>query len=237
MRVAVVTVGDELLAGDTENTNATWLCDRLDSRGVGVERVTTVPDRVADIARVVNEYRAEYDAVVVTGGLGPTHDDLTMEGVAAAVGRPIEEHPEALAWLTEHGGYSAGDLVEGTAHLPARARMLPNDEGVAPGAVVEGIYVLPGVPAEMKAMFERVEGEFSGDPTYTESIEADEPESELVGRMREVQERFDVTVGSYPGETVRLKLTATDETVLDDAVAWLSARVDVRANGDEETQR
>ncbi|RDI70792.1 competence/damage-inducible protein A [Halopelagius longus] len=237
MRVAVVTVGDELLAGDTVNTNAAWLCGRLDARGVDVERVTTIPDRVGDIARVVNEYRAEYDAVVVTGGLGPTHDDLTMEGVAAAVGRSVEEHPEATAWLTEQGGYDADDLAEGTTHLPARARMLPNEEGVAPGAVVEGIYVLPGVPEEMKAMFESVQEEFSGEATYTESIVADEPESELVGRLREVRDRFDVTVGSYPGETVRLKLTATDEGVLEEAAAWLRERVETREGGEEKTQR
>ncbi|SFG05799.1 molybdenum cofactor synthesis domain-containing protein [Halopelagius inordinatus] len=236
MRVAVVTVGDELLAGDTENTNATWLCDKLDARGVAVERVTTLPDRIADIARVVNEYRAEYDAVVVTGGLGPTHDDVTMEGVAAAVGRSVEEHPDAVAWLTEHGGYSGDELAEGTTHLPARARMLPNEEGVAPGAVVERIYVLPGVPEEMKAMFESVAEEFDGDATYTESVVADEPESELVGRMRELQDRFDVTVGSYPGETVRLKLTARDEAVLDEATTWLRDRV-VEPNGGEKTQR
>jgi molybdenum cofactor synthesis domain-containing protein len=235
MRVAVVTVGDELLAGDTVNTNAAWLCQQLTDRGVRVERVTTVPDRVADIARVVNEYRAEYDAVVVTGGLGPTHDDLTMEGVAAAVGRELEAHPEALAWLTEHGGYTADDLSPGTTHLPARARMLPNDEGVAPGAVVEGIYVLPGVPAEMEAMFARVESEFTGEPAYTETVHVDEPESELVDRLRAVRDLFDVTVGSYPGDHVRLKVSSTDETTVRDAAAWLRERVDRAAEDDQST--
>jgi molybdenum cofactor synthesis domain-containing protein len=227
MRVAVVTVGDELLAGDTVNTNAAWLCEQFTERGVRVERVTTVPDRIADIARVVNEYRAAYDAVVVTGGLGPTHDDVTMEGVAAAVGRAVEPHEEALTWLTEHGGYEAGDLTEGTTHLPARAQMLPNDVGVAPGAVVEGIYVLPGVPSEMKAMFERVRDEFEGEATFTESVDVDEPESELIDRMQAVQEQFAVTVGSYPGESVRLKLTASDETELQAALEWLTARVEL----------
>jgi molybdenum cofactor synthesis domain-containing protein len=144
MRVAIATVGDELLAGETENTNATWLCRRLAGRGVRVERVTTLPDRVADIARVVNEYHAEYDAVVVTGGLGPTHDDLTMEGVAAAFGRSLEEHPDVVEWFETHRGYTAADLAEGTTHLPRGARMLPNEEGVAPGAVVESVYVFPG---------------------------------------------------------------------------------------------
>jgi molybdenum cofactor synthesis domain-containing protein len=226
MRVAVVTVGDELLAGDTENTNATWLCRRLTDRGVRVERVTTVPDRVADIARVVNEYRAEHDAVVVTGGLGPTHDDVTMEAVAAAFGRTVEPHEEALAWLTDRGGYANEDLVEGTTHLPAGARMLPNEVGVAPGAVVDTVYVLPGVPEEMKAMFEGVAGEFEGTPSYVETVVTAEPESALLDRLRDVQERFDVTVGSYPGDDVRLKVTAPDPETADEAGAWLRERVD-----------
>jgi molybdenum cofactor synthesis domain-containing protein len=226
MRVALVTVGDELLAGDTVNTNAAWLCETLTERGVTVERVTTLPDRVADIARVVNEYHAEYDAVIVTGGLGPTHDDLTMEGVAAAFGREVEANDAALAWLTEHGGYAAEDLTAGTTHLPAGARMLPNDEGVAPGAVVESVYVLPGVPAEMKAMFARVADEFAGQPTYTETVATSEPESRLLDRLAGVQERFDVTVGSYPGDHVRLKVTATDPETTRAAARWLSERVD-----------
>src|SRR6056297_3653733 len=101
MDVAVVTVGDELLSGETENTNATWLCRRLTARGTSVRRVVTVPDVEADIARVVNELRAEYDAVVVTGGLGPTHDDRTMAGVAAAFGRDLEYSAVAEEWLVE----------------------------------------------------------------------------------------------------------------------------------------
>ncbi|RLM59456.1 competence/damage-inducible protein A [Halobellus sp. Atlit-31R] len=227
MRAAIVTVGDEILSGDTVNTNASWLCERLTARGVDVRRITTVPDVVADIARVVNEYRAEHDAVLVTGGLGPTHDDVTVDGVAAAVGRSVEPHAAAHEWLTEHGGYSADELVEGTTDLPAGARMLPNDAGVAPGAVVEGIYVFPGVPGEMKAMFERVAEDFSGETTYTAVVDVDEPESELIDRFGQLRERFDVTVGSYPGDSVRVKLTATDETVVDDARRWLSDRVDL----------
>jgi molybdenum cofactor synthesis domain-containing protein len=236
MDVAVVTVGDELLAGDTENTNATWLCRRLDERGVSVERVATLPDRVADIARVVNEYLTAYDAVVVTGGLGPTHDDLTMEGVAAAVGRDVERHEAAFAWLTEEGGYAADALASGTAELPAGARFLPNEVGVAPGAVVEAtddggapagrVYVLPGVPAEMKAMFDAVAGEFAGETTHTVTVYADEPESALVDRVAELRQRFDVRVGSYPGESVRLKLTGTDEATVEAAADWLRGRVE-----------
>jgi molybdenum cofactor synthesis domain-containing protein len=225
MRVALVTVGDELLAGDTVNTNATWLAKRLAERGAHVERVTTVPDRVTDIARVVNEYHAAYDAVVVTGGLGPTHDDLTMEGVAAAVGRPVVEHPEALAWLEAEGGYSAADLAEGTADLPDGARPLHNDVGVAPGCVVESIYVLPGVPAEMKAMFEAIADEFEGERRHVAFVHAAEPESALIDRFTEVQQRFPVKVGSYPGEGVKIKLEGTDEAAVTEAATWLESQV------------
>jgi molybdenum cofactor synthesis domain-containing protein len=207
MRVAVVTVGDELLSGDTVDTNASWLCNRLDERGVSVERITTVPDRVADIARVTNEYRAEYDAVLVTGGVGPTHDDMTMDGVA-------------------HTDYAAADLTEGTTHLPAGARMLPNPEGVAPGAALDRVYVLPGVPDEMKAMFEEIAEEFEGDHTHVEVVRTAEPESVLIDRIETVREEFDVTVGSYPGDDVRLKLTAANPETAAAAAAWLRERVD-----------
>jgi molybdenum cofactor synthesis domain-containing protein len=226
MRVAVVTVGDELLVGDTVNTNATWLCEQLTERGVRVERVTTVPDRLADIARVVNEYNAEYDAVVVTGGLGPTHDDRTMEAVAAAFGRDVAEHPDVVAWFEAHDGYSGGDLADGTTHLPEGARMLPNENGVAPGCVVDQVYVLPGVPSEMKAMFEGVADEFAGEVRYTETVTTAEPESTLLDRMQGVQEAFDVDLGSYPGENVRLKVTATDPETAREAAAWLRERVE-----------
>jgi molybdenum cofactor synthesis domain-containing protein len=225
MRVAVVTVGDELLSGDTVDTNASWLCDRLDERGVSVERITTVPDRIADIARVVNEYHAEYDAVIVTGGVGPTHDDVTMDGVAAAFGREVVPNADAEAWIADHGEYAAADLTEGTTHLPAGARMLPNPEGVAPGAAVEGVYVMPGVPAEMKAMFETVAAEFEGEPTHVEVVRTSEPESALLDRIAAVREEFDVTVGSYPGEDVRLKVMATDAETAAAAAAWLRERV------------
>ncbi|MFB6120645.1 MAG: competence/damage-inducible protein A [Halobacteriaceae archaeon] len=225
MHVAVVTVGDELLVGEVTNTNATWLCQRLAERGAAVRRVVTVPDDVADIAETVRTLHDRYDAVLVTGGLGPTHDDVTMAAVATAFDRDLAEHSDAVAWLDGDSGYDYDDLTEGTGHLPEGARFLPNPEGVAPGAVVEGVYVLPGVPGEMKAMFDAVADEFDGDVSHVETVEADEPESALVDRIATAQERFDVTIGSYPGETVRLKVRSTDPEAADAAADWLRERV------------
>jgi molybdenum cofactor synthesis domain-containing protein len=236
MRVAVVTVGDELLSGDTVDTNASWLCDRLDDRGAAVERITTVPDRVADIARVVNEHRAEYDAVLVTGGVGPTHDDVTMDGVAAAFGRAVVPNEAAAAWIADHGDYEAADLTEGTTHLPEGARLLPNPAGVAPGAALDSVYVLPGVPTEMKAMFETVAEEFAGRQVHVEEVHTTEPESALIDRLDEVQTRFDVSVGSYPGDSVRLKVSAADEATARGAADWLRERVDLATKVEQPEQ-
>jgi molybdenum cofactor synthesis domain-containing protein len=224
MRVALVAVGDELLAGETVNTNAAWLGRQLTAAGATVERVTTVPDRVGEIARVVNESRAAYDAVIVTGGLGPTHDDLTMEAVAAAFGTEVAPDEAVQEWLDEDG-YS-GDLAPGTTHIPERAEMLPNPEGVAPGCVIDSVYVLPGVPDEMKAMFDLVREEFGGQPRHVETVRAAEPESQLLDRIEHLRERFDVTVGSYPGECVRLRVEGTDAETVEAAAAWLSEQVD-----------
>ena len=226
MRIALVTVGDEILSGDTINTNAAWLGQQLVEQGASVDRMTVVPDRVPDIARVVNEYHAEYDAVIVTGGLGPTHDDVTMEAVAAAFGTDLAPDDAVLEWLTEEGGYAAADLAPKTTYIPERATMLRNPNGVAPGCVIESVYVLPGVPNEMKGMFELVREEFGGKRYHVETVSAGEPESELLDRIEELQERFDVDVGSYPGEYVRLKIQSQDETALEEAAEWIRARVD-----------
>jgi len=230
MRVAIVTVGDELLVGDTVNTNAGWLGRRLDERGVTVARVAVVPDRVGEIARVVNEFRAEYDAVIVTGGLGPTHDDRTMEAVAAAFGRDVTESEAAIEWLEQKGGYAAEDLADGTAEIPAGSRMLPNPEGVAPGCVIGTVYVLPGVPEEMRGMFETVADEFEGDIDHVETVLADEPESALLDRLAELRAAYDVTVGSYPGDHVRVKIRGPDQAVVTDAADWLAERVTAPAD-------
>lgn len=224
MEVALVTVGDELLAGDTVNTNAAWLGRQLAERGVTTERVTTVPDRTEDIAEVVSDYRQRYDAVIVTGGLGPTHDDVTMAAVAGAFDRGLVESEDVLEWLAENGGYSRQDLTEGTSHIPEGTRPLHNDVGVAPGCVIGTVYVLPGVPSEMEAMFERVAEEFAGEANHVEFIDADEPESGLLDRFETLRERFDVKVGSYPGDHVRVKLAGEREEV-ERAADWLRANV------------
>ena len=104
--------------------------------------------------------------------------------------------------------------------------------GVAPGCVIDAVYVFPGVPAEMKAMFESVAGEFAGAEPFTETVRAAEPESALLDRLAAVRDRYDVSVGSYPGEHVRVKITGADEALVGEAAAWLRERVESPDSGD-----
>ena len=227
MHVAVLSVGDELLAGDTQNTNATWLGERLVERGATVARGVVVPDEIEEIADTISRLHERYDAVLVTGGLGPTHDDLTMDAVAQAFDRDLEIDDDAVAWLETHRDYERSDLADNTAKLPTGARVLNNEVGVAPGCVVESTYVFPGVPDEMKTMFESVEDEFSGTVQTVEFVRVAEPESALLDRFEELRERFDVTLGSYPGEHVRVKIQSPDESEAHAAADWLAERVEL----------
>ncbi|PSP99405.1 competence/damage-inducible protein A [Halobacteriales archaeon QS_4_70_19] len=229
MDAALVTVGDELLAGDTENTNATWLARELSERGVDVRRVLTVPDVESAIADAVREYADRYDAVIVTGGLGGTPDDLTMDAVAAAFDRSSEANDLARADLERTLAAVAEtypDLevdVEAEASIPAGARPLINDAGLSPGAVVENVYVLPGIPGEMQRMFEGVADEFAGD-VESRTLYTTEPEANLIERLDAVRNRFGVQVGCYPDREAghnRLKLRSDDSGALEAAADWL----------------
>jgi nicotinamide-nucleotide amidase len=236
MEVAVLTVGDEVLSGDTVNTNANWLAARLAERGATVARILSLPDDRATIADHVAEYAAAFDAVVVTGGIGGTPDDVTMEAVADAFDRELtvpavtrEDVTETLErFRADHPELDIDVDAEAEAALPAGSRPLLNDEGLAPGCVLETVYVLPGIPEELEAMFEGVADEFAGE-RRSRTLYTVEPEATLVDDLETVIEAHDVTVGCYPDREAghnRLKVTATDDDRLDAAVAWLLDRVD-----------
>jgi len=236
MEIGLITVGDELLAGDTVNSNATWLADRLTDRGATVERVLALPDDRATIADHVRAYSDQFDAVIVTGGIGGTPDDVTMEAVADAFDRemvvrdaPLADVEETLARYREaHPELDLDIDIEAEASVPAGSRPVLNSAGLAPGCVLENAYVMPGIPDELKAMFESVEEEFNGD-SLSRFLYTVEPEGNIVGELDEAGTAFDVSVGCYPDREAghnRLKITATDADELDDAAAWLRGHID-----------
>ncbi|RLM56954.1 competence/damage-inducible protein A [Halobellus sp. Atlit-31R] len=246
MNAAIVTVGNELLAGDIENTNATWLAKELTRRGVEIARIVVVPDDEAVVAETIRAWSAEFDAVVVTGGLGGTPDDVTMPAVAAGLERELVVDPvaeadvrETLDRIFEENPELEFELrVEWYASMPAGATPIPNPEGLAPGCVADDVYVLPGIPEEMEATFANVAEEFGGD-VATRTLYSPAPEGALASLLGEAADLFGIRVGSYPnrdaGET-RIKLTGDDEAVLSEAIEWLEANATVdlrRADGED----
>ena len=242
MEVAILTVGDEVLSGDTANANATWLASRLTDAGATVARILTLPDDRAAIHETVETWCAAFDAVIVTGGLGGTHDDVTADAIADAFSRELVVHPavredviETVAAYRDRNPelVEAHDLdidVDAWAALPEGSRPLVNPEGLCPGCVLENVYAFPGVPAEVRALFDLVAGEFGGDAVST-TLYPPQPEGSMVEAVAGVRERFDVTVGSYPSTETRnrVKLTGTDPAAVDAAADWLRDRIDVVA--------
>ena len=229
---AIVTIGSELVSGDVPNTNAAWLAKRLAALGVSVRMAAALPDEIGEVAEFVREEAARVDVLLVTGGLGGTPDDLTREAIAAAFGVGQEEVVELAADLRAR---FRGDpeYAARWALLPRGSRPLPNPLGGAPGFAVENVYVLPGLPAEMEAMFATVEEELRRpQPIRSWRRRYRTRESTIVGVLEAMSERHPgVLVGSYPtfgkdGAEVEVVVKSSDPEAFAAASAWIEAALD-----------
>jgi molybdenum cofactor synthesis domain-containing protein len=231
---AILTIGNELISGDVMNGNGSWLARRLAPLGVETRLVAAVPDEIDAIGEFVRREAPLVDVLIVTGGLGGTPDDVTREGLAHAFGVPQEEVPDVAADLrarfTRDPEYAARWAL-----LPRGARPLANPLGGAPGFVVENVYVLPGLPAEMEAMFDSIAEEFRrGSPIGAWRRVYRTRESVIAPALVEVGERWPgILVGSYPtfgadGSTVEVVLKSRDSDKLREASEWLASALEER---------
>jgi molybdenum cofactor synthesis domain-containing protein len=229
---AILTIGNELVSGDVPNTNASWLARRLAPLGVEVRLTAAVPDEIDAIGAFVRAEAAHVDFVLVTGGLGGTPDDLTREAIAAAFGVPQEEMPEIAADLRSRFARDP-EYAARWANLPQGSRPLANPLGGAPGFVIENVYVLPGLPSEMEAMFSSIEEEFRrGSPIESWRRVYRTYESVIASTLTATVERWpSVLVGSYPsfgsgGFTVEVVLKSRDVAALAEASAWVESAIE-----------
>jgi molybdenum cofactor synthesis domain-containing protein len=229
---SIITIGNELLAGDTVNTNASWLAQQLEELGVTVTLMASLPDEVERIAEFVRAEAPRADIVVVTGGLGGTPDDVTREAMAAAFEAPQGEVLE-LAERLRARFPADPEYAARWANLPGGARPLENPLGGAPGFVVANVYVLPGLPSEMKAMFGTVTSELQTEQPITSWRRVYETtEARIVGVLEAMGDRYPgVLVGSYPkfhvdGATVEIVVKSSDPAALEAAVGWIERALD-----------
>jgi molybdenum cofactor synthesis domain-containing protein len=229
---AILTIGNELLSGDVENTNGSWLARRLEAIGVPVRLIAVLPDDIDEIAEFVRRSAAQAGVVLVTGGLGGTPDDVTREALAAAFGVPQKEVAE-LADELRSRFVSDPEYAARWALLPAGSRPLENPLGGAPGFTIENVYVLPGLPSEMEAMYERIEPDLAAErPIGSWRRTYRTRESTIVGVLVESARLHPgVLVGSYPrfvatGPEVDVVLKSSDPDALRAAVAWIEQALD-----------
>lgn len=229
---SILTIGNELVSGDVSNSNAVWLAQRLAPLGVETRLTAALPDEVDAIAEFVRAEAPRADFLLVTGGLGGTPDDLTREAIAAAFRVPQEEVVEVAAELRARFARNP-EYAARWAMLPRGSRPLANPLGGAPGFVLENVYVLPGLPSEMEAMFASIEEEFRrGSPIEAWRRVYQTYESVIAAPLAETGERWPgVVVGSYPsfgpdGSTVEVVLKSSDVDALAAASAWLARAIE-----------
>ncbi len=230
----ILTIGNELVSGDVPNTNGSWLARRLAPLGVAVRLIAAVPDEIQPIAEFVRAEAPRVDFLIVTGGLGGTPDDLTREALAHAFAVEQAEVPELAADLRAR--YTGDpEYAAAWARLPAGSRPIGNPLGGAPGFALENVFVLPGLPAEMEAMFDSVAEEFRrGAPIASWRGVYRTRESTIAALLVEAGERWPaVLVGSYPsflpdGPRVEVVVKSSDATELAAASAWLAAAIEQR---------
>ena len=200
---ALLVIGDEILSGRTQDKNVAQVAVWLNDQGIRLVEVRVVPDDAARIAEAVNALRAEHDYVFTTGGIGPTHDDITIDAIAAAFGVPVVLHPDARRILEDYYRDRPGGLTDARlrmARAPEGAELIPNGTSGAPGVRIGNVHILAGVPYIAAAMLEALSGKLEGGrPVVSVTVGARAAESDVADLLRETEAANPgVAIGSYP---------------------------------------
>ncbi len=232
---AVLLIGDELLSGRTKDKNLGYIAEYLTNMAIELREARLVSDDEGDIVEALNALRARYDYVFTTGGIGPTHDDITADCVAKAFGVGIDHHPEAVKLLEERYAKTDWELNEARmrmARIPDGATLVYNPVSTAPGFKIENVYVMAGVPEVMRAMMDNIAPTLrQGMPVLSRTVTAYIGEGDLAPGLASVQEEFpEVSMGSYPFQEdskfgAKLVLRSKDESALERAEAAVAGMV------------
>jgi molybdenum cofactor synthesis domain-containing protein len=199
MQVALLAIGNEILRGDTLDTNSNFLAQELTRRGAVLRRILTIPDELELVAEEISRHALQFAKVITTGGIGPTPDDLTRQAAALAFDRRLVLYEEvAHAWRRRKGSeLNAGQLAMCT--MPEGARLINTRSTSAPGFIIDNVFAMAGVPAIMKEMWASIADEFSGRLRSVHAFAVHQPESQFAEILNEFQAQHpDLDFGSYP---------------------------------------
>lgn len=237
---ALIVIGNEVLSGRIQDANLNFLATQLKAQGIRLLEARVIPDVREAIIEAVNGLRTKHDYVFTTGGIGPTHDDITAQSIAQAFGVALHKNPKAVKLLIEYYGDRMNQGRMRMANVPVGATLLDNPVSWAPGFQLENVYVLPGVPSIMQAMFDTFKHRLAGGrPVLSRTVNAFVPESVVAPGLAEIQQRnLQVEIGSYP--YVRDQrfgcalVTRTEHAALLDEVSQEIAALVMRLGGEPE---
>ncbi len=200
-KAALIIIGNEILSGRTQDTNLAFIARELNDHGIRLAEVRVVPDEEGEIIHAVNKLRSKFDYVFTTGGIGPTHDDITSECIAKAFGTVVHRDPDAVKMLEAY--YQKGNITDARlkmADVPKGCALILNPISGAPGFRMENVYVMAGVPKIMQAMLLTFINDLEGGAVvYSKTVEGAFGESALAPRLTQIQKDFpDLDIGSYP---------------------------------------
>jgi FAD synthetase len=224
----IVVIGNEILSGKTVDSNSAFLARELRQLGVTLKRITVIPDEMDVIAETVREFHQQFDIVFTSGGVGPTHDDITIEGVARALGRRVLIHPELEIRIREYlNGRPVNSAHLKMAEVPEGAELLMDGRLRFPTIKIENIYILPGIPEILQQKFLALKDRFIVDPYYLKIIYTNELESTLAAHLNKTLELYpDLLLGSYPkigsdDYKVKVTLESKDKNYVERAFSHL----------------
>ena len=227
----IILIGNEILSGKVVDANAAYLCRQFRALGVDVRRISVIPDEVDLIAREVEEFHRSYDWVFTSGGVGPTHDDVTIEGVARGLGSRVVRHPHLVARLEEHYGGRVNEARLKMAEVPEGAELLAADALIVPVVMLKNVFVFPGVPEIFRQKFEAIKERFRDRPFLLRSVYFRVGEGTLAEHLNAMLRRFPALLcGSYPELSnpeykVRVTLESKESDYLEDALRDLLGRL------------
>lgn len=228
----LIVIGNEILSGRTVDANVSYLAKKLSAAGIALKRVHMIPDDEAVIMATVRSSSAEADYIFTTGGIGPTHDDITALSIAKAFGLPLVLHPEAKALLTQHYGDQLNESRLRMGYVPEGASLVANPVSVAPGFKIRNVYVMAGVPIIAQAMVDMVVPTLVGGvPWVTKTIRTSLPESMIAKDLTSIQEDFpEIEIGSYPyfklgGYGLSLVVKGSEASLVEDASDSIQAMI------------
>jgi FAD synthetase len=227
----IIVIGNEILSGKVADSNSHYLCRELRALGVDVERVVTVPDVVEVIASDVKAMSASYDFVFTSGGIGPTHDDVTIDAVAAAFGLPVVPCQSIVERIRRATPVEPNESLLKMAKIPDGASLLDAGDLRFPLVIVRNVYILPGIPRLLQMKFESARDRFRGVPFVLKKVHVRAHESDIASHLNELLQEFpDLMLGSYPriqkeGFSVLLTLESRDADLVERACDSLLRRL------------